>query len=65
MIPAPAMQAAVAVLDFHLPDSAYNTGCALRCGYSGDEMATHLAEHVLNAAAPHLQGTAPPHRAPS
>lgn len=49
-----AIQAAVNVLEFHLTDAASNQGCALRCGYHGDEMAVHLAEHVLTAAAPHM-----------
>jgi len=53
-IPAPALQAAVNVLEHHLTDAASNQGCALRCGYHGDEMAVHLAEHVLKAAAPHM-----------
>lgn len=53
-----AIQAAVNVLEFHLTDATYNQGCALRCGYHGDEMAVHLAEHVLAAAEPHMKAQA-------
>lgn len=60
MIPEAAKQAAVAAIEFHLPDSAYEKGCALRCGYNGDDLATHLVEHILNAATPHMGQKKPP-----
>lgn len=53
-IPAGAVEAAAKVVDFHLPDSAHENGCALRCGYSGDELSEHLAAHILEAAAPYM-----------
>jgi len=58
VIPNEAVEAAAKILDFHLPDATHESGCAMRCGYSGDELAEHLAVHLLEAAAPHLMESA-------
>lgn len=54
MIPDEAVEAAVKVLEFHLPDAAHESGCAMRCGYAGDEFSEHVAQHILEAVAPHM-----------
>lgn len=33
----------VIALEWHLPESAWEVGCALRCGYHGDDLSEHLA----------------------
>ena len=47
MIAATAAQAAVAVLDFHLPDSAYDKGCALPCGAAPHMQSPRTSPHAL------------------
>ena len=34
-------------LDIHLTERDYSAGCAMRCGYDGDERALHLAAALL------------------
>lgn len=54
MIPVEAVEAAAQVIEFHLPESVHESGCAMRCGYHGDELSEHLALYILEAAAPHM-----------
>jgi len=37
------------MLDWHIPDSAHESGCALRCGYYGADLGQHLASELENA----------------
>lgn len=35
------------VVDRHLTEQDYSTGCPLSCGYDGDDRATHIADALL------------------
>lgn len=44
--------AAANALTGHLPESAYETGCRLSCGYDGSDLDIHLASVVVAAIGP-------------
>lgn len=55
VIPEAAIDAAARAIEFHLTDRAQESGCALRCGYAGDDMSVHMARHILEAASPYTR----------
>lgn len=38
-------------LDWHMTEADEARGCALRCGYDGDDRSEHLADHLLPVVA--------------
>lgn len=45
------LEALAGVLDRHVTDAAFESGCRLSCGYDGDDLTEHMAAVLLDSDA--------------